>query len=75
MSQAVYRSHRIAAVVPAHNEERFIGAVLETMPDCVDLVVVVDDGSADDTAKRVMEVGDPRVVLIRHEVNQGGGVA
>lgn len=71
----MYRAQRIAAVVPAHDEEHFIGAVLDTMPECVDVVVVVDDGSSDETAKRVVEIGDPRVVLVRHEVNQGTGGA
>lgn len=41
---------RIAVVVPAYNESRHIAATLATIPDLVDEVVVVDDGSRDDTA-------------------------
>jgi len=41
----VYRDCTIAAVVPAYNEETLIGRVIETMPDWVDRIVVVDDAS------------------------------
>ena len=40
----------IAVTVPAYNEERQIGMVIETMPDFVDRIVVVNDGSKDNTA-------------------------
>jgi glycosyltransferase involved in cell wall biosynthesis len=69
----MYKGLRVAAVVPAHNEEQLIGSTIATMPDLVDLIVVVDDASTDQTAKRAIENGDPRVVLLNHEVNTGVG--
>ncbi len=39
----------IAVVVPAYNEESQIGIVIETMPDFVDRIVIVDDNSSDRT--------------------------
>jgi len=39
----------IAVVVPAYNEEKQIGMVIETMPDFVDRIIVVNDGSTDKT--------------------------
>jgi glycosyltransferase involved in cell wall biosynthesis len=45
----------VAVVVPAYNEEKQIGMVLETMPDFVDRIVVVNDKSTDNTAKVVEE--------------------
>lgn len=45
----------VAVVVPAYNEETQIGMVIETMPDFVDRIVVVNDGSKDNTAKIVLE--------------------
>lgn len=40
----------IAVTVPAYNEENQIGMVIETMPDFVDRIVIVNDGSKDNTA-------------------------
>ena len=42
---------QICVVVPAKNEEKFIGSVLENMPTFVDLVVVIDDNSTDNTGQ------------------------
>jgi glycosyltransferase involved in cell wall biosynthesis len=39
----------IAVVVPAYNEEKQIGSVIETMPDFVDKIVIVNDCSKDGT--------------------------
>jgi glycosyltransferase involved in cell wall biosynthesis len=73
----VYKSKRLAVVVPCYNEERQITAVIATMPDFVDHIVVIDDCSPDRTSEVVAAhaASDPRVVLLRHEVNQGVGGA
>jgi glycosyltransferase involved in cell wall biosynthesis len=74
----VYENRRIAVVVPAYNEETQIGAVIETMPDFVDRIVVVDDCSRDGTSAVVgkyVEQQPERVHLIRHEKNRGVGGA
>ena len=41
----------------------------------VDHVLVVDDGSADETAVRALMAGDDRLMLIRHLANRGVGAA
>lgn len=71
----MYQGACIAAVVPAYKEERMIATVIETMPDYVDHIVIVDDCSPDDTSGVVARLADDRVTLIRHEVNQGVGGA
>jgi len=74
----VYKDKTIGVVVPAFNEERLIGQVIETMPGFVDHIVVVDDCSQDKTAQRVQRYQneeDDRVLLIRHQTNQGVGGA
>lgn len=71
----MYHGARIAAVVPAYKEEKMIGTVIETMPDFVDHIVIVDDSSPDATSEVVSAIGSPRVSLIRHEVNKGVGGA
>lgn len=74
----MYEGKSIAVVVPAHDEETLIGRTLGTMPDLVDRVVVVDDASSDATAERAGElaaVSGGRIVVLRHERNQGVGGA
>ena len=46
----MYEGVRIGVVIPARNEEKHLPLVLATIPDYVDNVVVVDDGSTDNTA-------------------------
>ncbi len=74
----MYRDKTIVVVVPAHNEEILIAQVIETMPSFVDKIIVVDDASTDNTESIVQEHIDKkpdRVILIRHEKNQGVGGA
>ena len=63
---------RIAAVIPAFNEEVAIGSVALLTGEHVDEVIVVDDGSSDRTA-HVAEMAGARV--IRHHKNRGKGAA
>ncbi|MCO7274279.1 MULTISPECIES: glycosyltransferase family 2 protein [Cellulosimicrobium] len=71
----MYKGARIAAVVPAYREEAMIATVVTTMPDFVDDIVIVDDCSPDGTSDVVKALDDPRVTLVRHEVNKGVGGA
>jgi len=51
----------IAVVVPAYNEEKQISLVIETMPDFVDRIVIVNDCSKDKTADVVLKyINDDR---------------
>jgi glycosyltransferase involved in cell wall biosynthesis len=43
------------------------------MPDFVDHIIVVDDASTDGTSEAALANGDPRVILVVHETNQGLG--
>jgi glycosyltransferase involved in cell wall biosynthesis len=47
----------VSAVIPAYNEEKTIEAVVKEALSYVDEVLVVDDGSTDDTARRAEEAG------------------
>lgn len=73
----MYKGKTIAVVVPAHNEAGQIPIVIGTMPTFLDYIAVVDDCSRDDTSAVVAQLQkqDDRVVLQRHEVNQGVGGA
>jgi glycosyltransferase involved in cell wall biosynthesis len=73
-------SRILSIVIPAYNEERFIGTLLERIR-AVDLsrfdtrqqVIVIDDCSKDRTAAVAGAV--PDVTLVRHEKNRGKGGA
>lgn len=45
----MYRDRTVGVVIPAYNEERFVGDVIESVPEFVDRVYVIDDGSTDRT--------------------------
>jgi glycosyltransferase involved in cell wall biosynthesis len=72
-----------SAVMPAYNEEDNVGPMIEAMVTTIAPltddyeVIVVDDGSRDETAQKVKEAAqrDSRVRLVQHKVNQGYGAA
>jgi len=65
-------SPKVVAVIPAYNEERFIGSVVLRARRYVDTVIVVDDGSTDATGEIAEAAG---AIVVRHNTNQGKGVA
>ena len=71
----MYRETRVHVVIPAYNVAPRIAAVLKSVPDFVDAIPVVDDASRDGTADAARGAGDPRVQVLRHDVNRGVGAA
>jgi glycosyltransferase involved in cell wall biosynthesis len=73
----MYKEKNVVVVVPAYNEETQISIVVETMPDFVDTIVIVDDKSKDSTVEVVKQLqkNHARVILLCHEANQGVGGA
>lgn len=63
---------RVAAIIPAFNEEKRVGAVVSAAKPFVDTVVVVDDGSSDQTSEMAEQAG---ATVIRHIQNCGAGAA
>lgn len=63
---------RIIAVIPAFNESKRIRTVVEGTTKFVDRVIVVDDGSGDDTAVVAAQAG---AMVVRHVENCGAGAA
>jgi len=85
----MYEGHTIGVVVPAYNEEGFVGDVLNSLPDFVDRIYAVDDASTDGTwdeirahaaIERAPRAGvsddtESGVIAIQHTMNRGAGAA
>ncbi|HPM62457.1 MAG TPA: glycosyltransferase family 2 protein, partial [Methanoregulaceae archaeon] len=71
----MYKNKSVCVVIPAYNEETQIGRVIETMPDFVEEIIIVDDLSSDNTVGVVEEyqVSNNRITLLKHTTNQGCG--
>ncbi|MDA3898322.1 MAG: glycosyltransferase family 2 protein [Desulfobacteraceae bacterium] len=73
----MYKNKKIGVVIPAHNEETQIGKVLETMPDFIDQIVIVDDKSTDKTVGIINSYQKKfqNITLLEHKTNKGAGGA
>lgn len=60
------------AIIAAYNEERHIKNVIKDVEKYVDKVIVVDDGSKDNTKALAHEAG---AIVLNHVVNLGKGAA
>jgi len=81
----IYHRPKVSVVIPAYNHERFIGPAIDsvlnqTMPDLE--LVIVDDGSTDNTAKVIQAYDDPRLSYTWQEnqdafntINRGMSIA
>ena len=64
--------NKIWAVIPAYNEEKNIGSIIKETKRHINKIIVVDDGSKDNTSKAAKESNVP---VLRHIVNLGKGAA
>jgi glycosyltransferase involved in cell wall biosynthesis len=62
----------VSLIIPAYNEAEHLPSILVAIPPVVKEVIVVDDGSTDQTAA-IARRND--AIVVQHPVNQGKGVA
>ena len=63
---------KLIAAIPAYDEEKYIGTIVLKARQYVDEVIVVDDGSTDNTSSVASLAG---ATVIRHDKNMGKGAA
>jgi glycosyltransferase involved in cell wall biosynthesis len=63
---------KVFVVIPSYNEAQHIGAVLASLKNYDYQVVVVDDGSSDETRQIAHSQG---VTVLSHAINRGQGAA
>jgi len=63
---------KIFVIIPAYNEEKIIAQTIAEVKNYCPNVVVVDDGSADETRFKAESAG---AVILRHIINRGQGAA
>ena len=71
----MFNNKTVAVVVPAYNEKLLIERTVNTIPQFIDYVVVINDCSTDNTVQILNKLTRKRLVPIHHEVNQGVGGA
>jgi glycosyltransferase involved in cell wall biosynthesis len=73
----VIEGKTVGVVVPAYQEEELLQSTLGGIPEFVDRIYVVDDGSPDGTVERAHAAanGDPRISVLTRERNGGVGAA
>ncbi|MFW9882136.1 MAG: glycosyltransferase family 2 protein, partial [Candidatus Thorarchaeota archaeon] len=66
----------ISVIIPLYNEEHSIKDVIEKTPNHSSYeIIVVDDGSTDNSVKKVKELNDKNIKVIHHDKNKGYGAA
>jgi dolichol-phosphate hexosyltransferase len=70
---------KLSILIPAYNEEATVGVAVKRLLDirypCDIELVIVNDGSVDNTMEVLSGIDDPRVVVSEHPVNRGKGAA
>lgn len=63
---------KVCVLIPAFNEAKTVGKLVKELLSYVERVVVVDDGSTDDTSGQAEDAG---AVVLRHDRNCGKGAS
>ena len=66
----------LSIVIPLYNEENTIKDIINKIPNHFqNEIIIVNDGSTDNSVQRITEIKDKNIVLINHKRNEGYGAA
>ena len=69
---------KVSVILPTYNRAHMIRRAIDTVLNqtFADIeLIVVDDGSTDDTKAVVSSISDPRLRYVQHSENRGGSAA
>ncbi|MBQ9214652.1 MAG: glycosyltransferase family 2 protein [Bacteroidales bacterium] len=69
-----FKNLKICVLIPTYRNAQFLPKVLDSVLSVVDDVIVVNDGSPDDT-ETILQAYSGRIIIERHKTNQGKGIA
>ncbi len=73
-----YKKPKVSVIIPTYNRAYSIRRAIQSILDQTYKnfeIIIVDDGSTDDTEKIVKRFNDERIRYFRHDQNKGGGAA
>lgn len=70
----MYRSIKVAVVIPCYNEEKLIAKTIETLPSSIDYIIAINDKSTDNTLDALHKLAKRNKKIIVLDNPQNGGI-
>jgi glycosyltransferase involved in cell wall biosynthesis/CheY-like chemotaxis protein len=76
-TEEIYRENSICVIIPVYNNEQSIEPILDSIPDYIFKIYVIDDASTDGTPGIIRKYAeqDTRITCIRHDTGRGAGAS